>query len=352
MTKKFFIIGLTALLGVSLFLTGCPTDADDTDGLSEAEKATNELANTGVLNGKATASGTTVTLKEGVDLEDAEPFVIPAGVTLAVPDGIILSVDSTAELTVTGALTVEGTLTIPQSGEIVVESGGEYVLEDGADGTNEGTITIESGGSTWGKGGDITGNGVNVVEKGGKAYLHGTTATDRDYVVGDAPVTAGENAVNAAPIILLTTAETKITFNNAGFRLDGEATLNGIEVAEQPNDKLFFLLTPQILTIGVSSTLTIPNSPLNETGFTILLTPVEESGPPVLLGESGAKIILQPRGFIAFTEDDGNFTADFSSKSWNNFYSGTSTKETGAYGTLLNNTYNWNANAGGTDVAG
>jgi hypothetical protein len=72
-----------------------------------------------------------------------------------------------------------------------------------------------------------------------------------------------------------------------------------------------------------------------------------------LFGEPGAKIILEQRAYIMFTEGSGSFvTTNISSKSWNNFYSDTSNKETGVGGYLFNKTFNWDANVGGSGNAG
>jgi hypothetical protein len=84
MSKKFFIIGLTALLGVSLFLTGCPTDADDYSG--------------NWYDGLVSPALTGIVLVK-------KDLTVPAGETLAVSGGT-LKVASGVTLTVNGVLTV------------------------------------------------------------------------------------------------------------------------------------------------------------------------------------------------------------------------------------------------------
>ncbi|MDR1468779.1 MAG: hypothetical protein LBT00_05750 [Spirochaetaceae bacterium] len=452
MNKKFFIIGLTVLLGVSLFLLGCPTDADGDDspggnwydalgsGFSEVGNTvtvagdvrldkpltipagkTLKIAAGGTLTvvsggsivvdagvgleveagaalavesgGSLTATAATgVTVAPGAALvvEAAESVVIGSvefqpgayagitevtgsptsltaalvtelgdantsvsgatvtltaaptisGSTVTVPFGVTLAVDGSVTLTIGSGktLTVEGTLDIPDTGEVVVESGGEYVLGANASGTNEGTITIESGGSTWGKGGNITGEGVTVVEKGGKAFLDAENGA-KIYMIGDAPVLDGE-AANLAPIILLTGAEAELTFNNTTYRLDGDATLNGIwnGNSESP-DNVFSLDESQTLTIGTGSTLTIPNptDPIQSTALMLQMT--SSSVSPLVLGESEAQIVLASKAGIYFYVDDSGFTGSIGDKAWNNFYSDATTKET--VNNMHDETYVW-----------
>jgi hypothetical protein len=457
MEIKFFIIGLTVLLGVSLFLLGCPPEASDDDspggnwydplgsGFSEvgntvtvtgdvplnkpltipagktlkiADDGTRTIGNGGSIaveaggtlmvdeGGTLTVTGTlagtngtsqlvlgagvtsivagdsltagtylwaagawldetTVTANAGstvtglggagnvaVNLDDptkvsltvsevepAASFEVSEGITLAVPDGKALSVAHDVTFTVTGAIEVA------VGGEITVESGGEYVLALGASGTNEGTITIESGGSTWSKGGNIAGEGVNVIEKGSKAYLGGATAAERVYMIGHENVTQVVNAVNPAPIILLTGAEAKLTFNDTTYRLDGDATLNGIW--NQGTDNLFNLGESQTLTIGADSTLTIPDPTLSSLNMTVLrLRPASESSTPHVVGEANARIVLTTKGYIQFYDGETWIpSANLNSKTWYNFYNNNTTKR--AANDLHNESYTWSATLGG-----
>jgi hypothetical protein len=473
MNKKFFIIGLTVLLGVSLFLTGCPTDADDYDsgnwydglasptltgivlvkkdltvpagetlkiaaggtltvgsGGSIVVDAGGTLAGTHKTSQLVVDPGATVTgmaagatylwaatwLDEDDVKEAATDFVdeltnaavddtdltkvyltgtesisttsaIPAGVTLAVPNGTDLFVSNSATLTVTGeievaeggeitvddgstlevagtltvaeggilevtgALEVDGTLDvagtlevagsldIPETSEVAVEDGGEYVLVADATGSNEGTITVKDGGSTWSQDVDITGDGVNVIKKGGKAYLSGTTAATRLYMIGGDDVNAGE-ALNTVPIIWLESDDAKLTFNDTTYRLDGEATLNGLS---NGTDNAFSLNESQTLTIGENSTLTIPTR--ETSGNTVFwLQATDGSSTPRVLGKAGARIVLKPNSLISFNENNEWVSGDLSGKSWNNFYSNSETKETANL--LTNKTYVWSTTLG------
>jgi LysM repeat protein len=459
MNKKFFIIGLTVLLGVSLFLTGCPTDADGDDSpggnwydalgsdtVTGADPLNEDLTvpagETLTVSGTLTvASGVTLTVDEGgtltvtgtlkgtdgtsqlvlganvtstvaevslsegtylwaagawldqvtvttavttaltnlgmsnVEADPEDPTKIKlkesatfsgspeilAGVTLAVPEGRTLSVNDSVTFTVTGAievaasgeitvvsggtlavagtLEVAGTLTIPENGEVVVESGGEYVLALGASGTNAGTITIESGGSTWGKGGNIAGTGVNVIEKGGKAYLGGDNEAARTYMIGHEVVEAGV-AANIAPIIQLMVDGTELAFNNAGFELNGTATLNGM----LDGNYHFTVESPQTLKIGEGSTLTIPTA--SNEGYTMLwLKAANSSSTPLVLGADGAQIVLGAMGHIYFKEGSTDFPSLNGNETWNNFYDNPTTKITSGL-SHGNETYVWSTTLG------
>ncbi|MDR1470449.1 MAG: hypothetical protein LBT00_14295 [Spirochaetaceae bacterium] len=333
MNKKFFIIGLTVLAGVSLFLTGCPTDSDDGE-LSPAEKAAQALKDALV---DATVDGTTVTLTASVDLEDAGPFEIPAGVTLAVPATITLSVESTAALTVTGTLTVavggeievEGAFTVAgvlnNSGTITVEVGGTQTYS-GATGTNTGTINIR-GTSHADAATNLTGDGSNVVHVGGKASFDGGTT----YQVGPEEATTGYALISGT-----------FTFNNAGYVLNGVAKVKG---TPDGNDSREVVKEPQTLTIGENSTLTLPDRSNN--GYTVMRSHVvDANSTPRILGAAGASIVLEARGQLYFKEEEAGTLSTFvGNESWNNFYSDPTTKITAGLWDGVE-TYVWATNLG------
>jgi hypothetical protein len=119
MNKKFFLFGMIALLGASLFFLGCPTDSDGggntTDNRSAAEKVKD------AFDGKATVSGDVVTLT-GPGTVTVDTVTIGAGVTLKVPAGVTLAITGTlsgeagSSETVASKIVVEGNGTVTGSG--------------------------------------------------------------------------------------------------------------------------------------------------------------------------------------------------------------------------------------------
>jgi cytoskeletal protein CcmA (bactofilin family) len=188
--KKKFIFGMIALLSVSLFFLGCPTEAsdDDTSGApflppdeggsppSSADQAKALAQTLTSLGLTVTLSGSTLTIVGSESLN--KPLIVPAGVTLAaqvgetltvealitvaagatlsVPAGATLTVDGTnnGELTVAGTLSNPGTLTVDGpltvTGTITNAGTGTITVTDTAviaNGANAGTVTIDGGGT-------------------------------------------------------------------------------------------------------------------------------------------------------------------------------------------------------------
>jgi hypothetical protein len=121
--KKFFIIGLTVLLGVSLFLTGCPTDADESNlpGSNWYD----------ALGSGFSEVGDTVTVTGDV------PLNIPAGKTLKIESGGRLTVGSGGSIVVEGSVGLE------------VEAGAALDVEDGGslDATEADGVTVDAAGA-------------------------------------------------------------------------------------------------------------------------------------------------------------------------------------------------------------
>ena len=147
--KKFFLVGMTALLGVSLFLIGCPTeteektvtvtvpeiihldaDAKDVDELKDllAEKGDLSIGLTGTV--KLTADLTVPDKKVVYILPSAELDVDAKNLTV---DGIVY---------VGGTLKAggNGVVKIPGSGRVGVVKGGTLSVKD-KDSVNDGAAT-------------------------------------------------------------------------------------------------------------------------------------------------------------------------------------------------------------------
>jgi hypothetical protein len=261
------------------------------------------------------SDATLVNLKTGYSVAGTAdaPTVVPVNVTLAtgaqtltVPDNTVLSVAGT--LNVTGAVTVT--------------SGGDLTL-DGATGTNTGTITIEDDGATSGIGGtDIIGTGVTVVKKGGKAYL-GADENSKVLVISD----------DNSAVFQLTGNDATLSFNNAGYELDGVGTFNGITGGYDGTSahKGYWISLPQTLTLTASSKLTVAVGSILGLG-----SEASETVTPRALGAAGASII-------------SNGTIECQESRAQNFYPNNSETAEAYPGS---GTFNWNETAGGTGKAG
>jgi hypothetical protein len=117
MKRKKLLVVLTVLLGVSLFLLGCPTS--DSDLSTEEAKA---IALAEIVGGDVSLATQTVTLKGDFKVDEA-------GSSLSVPEGVTLVVPAGKKLTLTvkvkdGIVTDEGSLivagTVKVAGEVTV----------------------------------------------------------------------------------------------------------------------------------------------------------------------------------------------------------------------------------------
>jgi hypothetical protein len=116
MNKKFFLFGMIALLGASLFFLGCPTDSDDDDKTPEKTAAEKAAEVGDAFGDEAEVDGAVVKLTADKTLSAA--VTIPSDVTLAVTAGKTLTVATG------GSLTVNGTLSGGAGAKIVVEGSG------------------------------------------------------------------------------------------------------------------------------------------------------------------------------------------------------------------------------------
>jgi hypothetical protein len=366
--KKNVIYGIIALLSVSLFFLGCPTEASDsTDASSQigpdgsagpnltspgaaaqaaedALKALLEGAGISPTDASVTVSGSTVTLTltASVALDNLE---VSPGTTLAITGDTLtvsgpitnsgtLVVDSTAGLTLvapgpgdppvvitnTGTIQVEGPLTVPantsivNSGNITVDA--TYTLGGTID--NTGTIVVPSGGTY-----DITNTGLTgtnggtiIVEAGGKIKAGGSNLVNGNglHIIkkgGEAyynnVVLVGDSG-SSSPIVMLTDSDlaAEFSYNNAQYNLKSDATVTTFQFAATSNTLTLTIASGKILTISGT----------------------------VVGSVVGQKIV-----------NNGTITVSGTS----NFYeNGNSTAESspGAY------TYTWVANAGGSASAG
>jgi hypothetical protein len=109
------------------------------------------------------------------------------------------------------ALTVTGTTSAGEE----IEVPGTYTLGNDVTGTNDGTMTVKSGGKIYNETGvTIGGTGNNVVKKGGAVYFGGATNTP---YVGDTD----------AAIFQLADDDSTFSYNNDGYVLTKAATFNG-----------------------------------------------------------------------------------------------------------------------------
>jgi hypothetical protein len=234
MEKKYLIVGMAVLLGVSLSFLACEDKAEEAKEPTPAELAA-ALAETLGGSDVATVKDATVTLKKAVTLSDEA--TVAAGVTLA-----------------TGAFTlnVTGTINVDEGGEIKVASSGSLKLDATASGVNNGTISIASGAEIrTGKDHIITGSGFTVVKAGGKVYFSGKntpflgTSTDSDVE------------------IVLESGE--FSYKNGEYILAGEATLKNFKDSTDSAD-LYLSKALTTLTIKRGGVFTV------ETGVWLSLT--------------------------------------------------------------------------------
>jgi hypothetical protein len=302
---------------------------------------------------------------------------VPYGVTLVVPakddqnnvitftvdDGATL--DVTGDVEVAGAFTMAGTFDIDAGGKVTVASGGTYTLESTGTGTNGGEIVIENGGKTIGKNGNIIGAGLTVVKKGGVAYQ---TIGDVDWpMIGSDATTDAvtlEGGGKSPPVIVIDSADGKVSFNNTSYVLDGKATLYGIPITEEQatsinagfstsleaGNLLFEVVNPQF-TIEAGSVLTV------KAGSYLLINPALESDQSTLKHHS--IVGKATAGGIApqiVLEKDANLLFHYSADKYRNFYGTTVAKfesNTLVYDSTDGpTTFNWDATLGENDDKG
>jgi hypothetical protein len=272
-----------------------------------------------------------------------ENLTVPKGKTLIVNEGTTLTIAAGKTLTVAGTLMVAGTLTVAAGGAIDVEDGGTYVLEKTGSGTNAGTITIKSGGETWGKGGSIAGAGFTVVKQGGKAYL-GTTEKTKVLIIGSTPTEDGTD-----PVFELVSGS--VAFNNTDYALDGEATLNGLSGTGDSQGNFMVGGSDRKLLLKAGSVLTVPGTASKH----ILAVVVVDADNPGITGkvtageQDAAKIVLQANGYIDLYAPSAAYSSVISGLD-HNFYTSAGAKVTN--NSLHGTTYKWSNTAGGDSKPG
>jgi hypothetical protein len=278
MNKKFFIIGLTVLLGVSLFLTGCPTDADGDD--SPGGNWYDALGSTGF-----TVDGTTNTVTVTGDVTLTGDLSIPANGRLqiatdgrlTVPDGVLLVVGSGGSLsadadgvtvTAAGALVVAGTATVGSHtltpgtyADITDVSGGAppnltdalaTALTDGAPNVSGNTYTLTENVSI--SSAVMVPFGVTVVVPTEK-----TLTVDNDTLTVNGTLTA-----NGTLTVESVLAGTSGTLNGSGHViLAGSDGAEQTTVTIEPTTGIFTFSGTQTAAFGANSTLSLANAIAN-----------------------------------------------------------------------------------------
>jgi hypothetical protein len=250
----------------------------------------------------------TVTLNSSQTIGSTVRLTVPTGVTLVVPNETTLTVNGT--LSVADNATVNLT-----AATAAIEVSGTYELGNGVTGTNDGTVTVKSGGTIHNKVNvKIGGSGTNVVEAGGTVYF-----SDTVLFVGSEDVDA----------VFQLGADATFSFDDSGFELDGVATLN----TGNNDAKTIFDLNAgaQALTLTAGSTLTVNDEK------TLAITRIGDRSGPGVVGAPGARIVVTGILDVSGDSDNSNF--------YNNAGTTIITSQT-ATG------FNWSANAGGRDVAG
>jgi hypothetical protein len=358
MNKKI-VFGMIALLSVSLFFLGCPTEADSDDSPSSSswpvedgspkppnpQAAAENLKSALLRNSSGSAQiavspdGTTIIVFGGTLTFDGST-AIPAGVTLNVTDN--------ATLNVTGTVTVDSgaKININSGSGVEVASGGVLDIKDGADGELDGTITVKAGGTSYDrKDGGASLFGSPGASTGSFVYEAGAVA-----IVGTSTPTIRVGNTDYTSTVKLTSGT--FTVKETGYELDGDAIVRsvlGIRYAEfkmKGTSRLTVDIKWGSLAGGLPYGVYVFNNAkiVGEPG-----TVIEVKTPTPPFGEEvdGTQILTE--GLIYIDTSDGE-----------NFYDSGSTAKLPNTASVFNNgdtivpvaTYNWTADAGGSGVAG
>jgi hypothetical protein len=366
--------GSTGFYGESLFISSVKEGDDISNGpiykWDTVPGATVTLTNltTTLKGGNVTAiKDTGVAAKTTIVVDNASTLTIAENITFQVGGKVDVSKGGTFNLA--GNIIIEKGANLDVSGTYIAE--GDETSNARAAGTNNGTITIKSGGVTWGKNVNIDGTGFTVVETGGKAYLGGDEASNRAYMIGTEDAESGE-AANTVPVLKIG-KDSSLSFNNTDYELKGTAYMNGVPNAmaggEQGTNSFFvgYCATGtdpnnRILTLKAGSKLTIKGGDITD----VFSRPVTKKvlgvvvygTEPGIKGEADAQIILESNGHIDIYTQTGNLTtgdptpgiSEYTQAIGNishNFYDSEGAKEP-QNAALTNKTYKWNATAGGT----
>jgi hypothetical protein len=345
-------------------------------------KATDATTATLTIDGAATGLTVgSITVKEGAELSVSAnvKLTISGNATIdgkvTVASDATLTVDEDATFTVAGGVVVGGTLDV--NGKIDVNTGAEVVVVsrviiapvtgDETRGVNNGVITIKSSGELESYGDSaISGSGKTVVDAGGKVAFAKDNAQTPEVVWYIGPDKVGNN--DGTAIIRLSTTEGeegKLEFDTkANYALSGKVSFHGDTTggSTEPNPWTMSLIDLHNVSLHLKADaeFTIPAGNILRLKNSI----TEEDNPrqhssPIITGETGAKIVLS--GALYYDGREGKITdAD------KNFYkSGTTVEKVGIatsgegggldpYRKVTDAaaTYEWDAAAGGSGVAG
>jgi hypothetical protein len=259
---------------------------------------------------------------------------VTAGGKLTVVDGAKVDVKANGQLDLHGMLDLKKDGTIDVSGEYIAHGGEGGIGRDA--GTNNGIITIKTGGITHGKGGAIGGTGTNVVEKGGKALYTNVSDSTVAMINGTSTDTNADSTtgpVYAATVFKLT--DGTLSFNNWDYVLNGNGTLCVPFQLYTSRKQKLTVRTGKVLTIADTATAAalIEDSTQKFGGIGTVEPPVP------------TEIVVEAEGGIVFATA-GN----------SNFYNSSNAKiEANASTKLPAGTYKWvqtlgTSNAGGWQV--
>jgi hypothetical protein len=317
---------MAALVSVSLIFLGCPTESDDSPGYSP-EQAAAELA--AVLGAdKATVSGATVTLIDNVN--------IPAALTVTVGNGVTLDVASAKTLTVDGVIDNNGEISV--SGTYIIPAPTGDITSRGS---NNGKVTVKSGGDLQSYGDAIAGEGETVVETGGKV------AWGKDDN-GATVYSAGPSSASPKRFVLSAAEGDKaggyLVYGNTFYRIGGSVSFNaswsgaGYDVIDLHNES--FTIEAGTFTIPSSAGFRVKNSKYEDTDNDGNLDEIPDTtNVRTIEGEAGATIAVEGKLYLEI----GSVTL--------NFYTSTgtvvTTTTTGSsatyvgYNTIPAGTYKW-----------
>jgi hypothetical protein len=363
MSKKI-VFGMIALLSVSLFFLGCPTEAsDDGDNAPSTLPDTPSTPNTpsspspptpaqaaksladsleDILPTTAvvTTAGDTVTITSSVDLTIEEPVNIPAGVTLegtlaldknlTVTERVVVAPGATLKVGTSGA----GALSLNNADVTVY---GTFIIENGTTGSaTEGTVTIESGGKIISGVGVAISGGETIVKAGGTAVVNGVTTH---------PLVGTDSSAQ-----FNLTSGTFTYSDTIGYELGGEATINNTseDVAVDIHFGKLGGGTAAFLKIKGGAVLTIATDATVKLWDAVSAGTIPVEGDPAVTGTAASKIVVQATANIEY--DSG--------ASYKYFYPVADTAVGEGYyhsntsGPIPTGTYEWRTHASTPDTGG
>jgi hypothetical protein len=228
-----------------------------------------------------------------------------------------------------GEITVSGTFSIPApTGDITSR------------GSNNGKVTVKTGGDLQSYGDAIAGDGETVVETGGKVAWEESNSTPV-YSAGPSSASPKRFVLNDAASGV---AGGKLTYGNTFYRIGGSVSANATWSSSPDYDLID--LDDESFTIEADGVFTVPD----QKWFRVKNEPA--TGTPsarAIEGEAGATIVATGKFYIQ--DADTAVTLNF-------YDNGTKVTLTpvgsnpATSGSIPAGTYKWDANAGGTDKPG